>query len=220
MVIGVKCTHSWKGKMWNVLSFGISSAGVFPDPAFNSGRGFSDLYARFVYFCLSDYSGWCVSLTHTPHIPHRFLVISRLFTLDLVLSFSQVSVVRGISPSLPSVFPSLPPLHSGMLFLFSAAKETHDFSTWCFLIHSDCQCVPLVTAVRRVQGAAGKLCPTGGCPFTDRETMEKTGRGEYHCHGPQRPRPTASSSSPSDPGVTSQPRLLHQEASSLLQMPR
>lgn len=78
-----------------------------------SGRGFSDLYARFVYLCRPGYSGWCVSLTHTPHIPHLFLVISRLFALDLVLSFPQVSVVRGISPSLPSLLipPPPPPLH-------------------------------------------------------------------------------------------------------------
>jgi len=57
-------------------------------PLARPGRGFSDLYARFVYFCRPGYSGWCVSLTHTPHIPHLFLVISRLFTLDLVVSFS------------------------------------------------------------------------------------------------------------------------------------
>lgn len=79
---------------------------LFSKPCLCSGRGFSNLYARFVYFCLSGYSGWCVSLTYTPHIPHLFLVISRLFTLDLVLSFFQVSVVRGILP----VFLSLPPL--------------------------------------------------------------------------------------------------------------
>lgn len=96
---------------------------LFSRPFLCSGRGFSNLYARFVYFCLSGYSGWCVSLTYTPHIPHLFLVISRLFTLDPVLSFFQVSVVRGISP----VFRSLPPLHSSMLFLFCAAQETHDF---------------------------------------------------------------------------------------------
>lgn len=189
---------------------------LFSRPFLCSGWGFSNLYAHFVYFCLSGYSGWCVSLTYTPHIPHLFLVISRLFTLDPVLSFFQVSVVRGISP----VFRSLPPLHSSVLFLFCAAQETHDFSTGCFSSHSDCQCVPLVTALRRVQGAAGKLRPTGGCPFTDRETMEKTGRGQYRSHRPQRPRPAASSSAPCDPGVASQPCLLHQEASSLLQMPR
>lgn len=114
-------------------------------PCLLSGRGFSDLYAHFVYFCLPGYSGWCVSLTHTPHIPLLFLVISRLSMLDLVLSLSQVSVVRGVSPSLPSLL--VPSLLSGMLFSRDA-QETVISVTWCFLFHSDCQCFLSVTAVR------------------------------------------------------------------------
>lgn len=39
---------------------------------------------------------------HTRRTFPIFLVISRLFALDLVLSFSHISVVIGISPSLPS----------------------------------------------------------------------------------------------------------------------
>lgn len=107
---------------------------LLSSPCFHSGRGFSDLYARFVYFCLPGYSGWCVSLTHTPHIPHFFLVISRLFALDLVLSFSRVSVVRGVPPSLP--FPSS--LLSSLLFCLATIKETFPD----VLFHSDCECFP------------------------------------------------------------------------------
>lgn len=98
--------------------------------------------------------------------------------------------------------------------------EAHGFLTDLCLFLGDRQCCPCVAAVRRVQGAAGELCPPGGRPFADRETMETTSRGEHQ--RPQRPRP-ATSSSPSEPrgsGVTPQSRLLHQQAPSLLQMSR
>lgn len=88
---------------------------LLSSPCLLSGRGFSNLYARFVYFCLPGYSGWCVSFTHTPHIPPLFLVIARLFALDLVLSFSQVSVVRYFSLS---SLPFSSPLLSGIFSLF------------------------------------------------------------------------------------------------------
>lgn len=70
-----------------------------------SGRGFSDLYARFVYFCLPGYSGWCVSLTHTPHIPHPFLVISTLFALPLVMLLPSLTCQMFFSIYSLSSFP-------------------------------------------------------------------------------------------------------------------
>lgn len=39
-VVGAKCTHSRKGKMWNVLSSRICSSGTSPAPASSQGGVF------------------------------------------------------------------------------------------------------------------------------------------------------------------------------------
>lgn len=109
---------------------------------------------------------------------------------------------------------------SSILICPPQIHEAYGFLAELCLFPGDRQCCSCVAAVRRVQGAAGELCPPGGRPFADRETMEKTSRGEHR--RPQRPRPTTSSSpsEPCGPGVPPQPRILHQQAPSLLQMSR
>lgn len=95
------------------------------------------------------------------------------------------------------------------------------WSGYLFLLFSS-------SAVRRVQGAAGELCPSWGGSFADRETMETASRRQWR--GPQGPwktapsshsasSPSAASSSPTF-GVTSQPHFFHQELPALLQMSR
>lgn len=96
-------------------------------PCLFSGRGFSNLCTRFVYFCLPEHSG-CVSLTHMLHIPYVFLVISRLLMLDLC--FSQVSVVRGIFPSLYFLFRHI----VFLLFNLERPKKHMISMTFCVIV--------------------------------------------------------------------------------------
>lgn len=96
-----------------------------------SGRGFSDLYARFVYFCLPEYSGWCVSLTHTPHIPHLSRYLKTLRAGSSFILLPHLSCHRYFSfftfSCLASCFPSSQSWE---------AHETHNFHDSLF--HSDC----------------------------------------------------------------------------------
>lgn len=108
-VVGVKRTHSQKGKMWNALSSRISSCGLYPTPASSQGGVFPiSMPVLSISVCEGIQVG--VYPLHTRRTFPVFLVISRLCAPDLVLSFSQVSAVKGYS-SLSSLssfsFPTL-----------------------------------------------------------------------------------------------------------------
>lgn len=170
---------------------------------------FSTLCARFVYFCLPGYSGWCVSFTHTHH---TFPISCYLRTLCTGSGFAcSGSQLSGKLSLLAFIFFRS---FKNVVSLLVHAENLPVSVTFLLLL---LLCVVSTTAVRGVQRAAGELCPSGGCSLADRETMEETGGGR----GVQRSqRPRQAPPSPREPRLASQPRLLLQEVSSLLKMPR
>lgn len=210
--------------MRNVLPSSLPLGRIQPLPLLREGLFFRSRCPFCLFPSAREFKLVCILYihTHTPHIPHLllsqdslrwiyFCLVMQLPSLD----FQEYSSLSSLS-SLPfstyqgNYFPSLHcQMTQDMLISMAFALQ------WMSLYPP--------TAVRGVQGAAGKLRPTGGRPFTDWETMEETGRG-HHSHCPQGARQAASSPSSSSPpcdlGFTSQPCFFHQEASSLFQMPR
>lgn len=154
--------------------------------------------------CLGIQAGVYPLHTHTPHVPHLLLSQDSLHRIWFCVF--RVSVVRDTFPPLLHLFPFL----LECCFPPRLCRESAGLSDFSVVVVS-------TTAVRGVQGAAGELCPSGGCSLADRETMEETGGGR----GVQRSqRPRQAPPSPREPRLASQPRLLLQEVSSLLKMPR
>lgn len=104
VTLGIKCTHIRKGKMWNVLSSRISSSGSSPAPASSQGGVFP---ISMPILSISVCQGIQVGV-YPLHTRCTFLIsfsLSQLLTLDLVLSFSQVSFLGYLSLSPPPFSP-------------------------------------------------------------------------------------------------------------------
>lgn len=205
--------------MWNVLSSRICSSGTSPAPASSQGGVFPISMP-----VLSIYVAQGIQVGVYPLHTRRTFPISFSLSQD---SSRWIQFYPSLKSQLSEAFLPLFPLFLSLLLhllciLFSFS--TILTNTWFLSLFKNYQyyyqCFPSITAVRGVQGAAGKLRPTGGCTFADRETMEETGRGQHRSHRPKRAWPATSPTSPYDLGDASQSRIFHQEASSLLQMPR
>lgn len=162
----------------------------------------------FCLFLSAQVFGLCVSFTHTHH---KLPISCYLRTLRWICFYVfRVSLVRETFPPVLHLFPFLLEFRFPPRSRRESGGLSDFFCCCCLLILS-------TTAVRGVQGAAGELCPSGGCSFADRETMEETGGGRG---GQRSQRAGQAPPSPRDPRLASHPWLLQQEVPSLLKMPR